>query len=83
MFLTKRVPVLLLFRGFLICFASVSSHIINTTDVIPVFYNTLLLSVLPIPLLRQVYFSSFFQAFFSCVCFVRFVQGAGRLFWRR
>ena len=40
---------------FLICFAFVSSHIMNATDVNPLFYSALLLSALPVPLLRQVY----------------------------
>ena len=55
MFLNKRVPVLFLHHVFLICFASVSSHIISATDVNPFFYSALLLSALPVPLLRQVY----------------------------
>ena len=33
MFLNKRVPVLFLHHVFLICVASVSSHIVNATDV--------------------------------------------------
>ena len=35
--------------------SSVSSHIMNATDVNPLFYSALLLSALPVPLLRQVY----------------------------
>ena len=33
MFLNKRVPVLFLHHGFLVCVASVSSHIVNAADV--------------------------------------------------
>ena len=55
MFLNKRVPVLFLYHVFLICFAFVSSHIMNATDVNPLFYSALLLSALPVPLLRQVH----------------------------
>ena len=54
---------------FLICFAFVSSHIMNATDVNPLFYSALLLSALPVPLLRQVYFFVFLRFFFR-VCFL-------------
>ena len=69
MFLNKRVPVLFLYHVFLIYFACVSSHIMNATDVNPLFYSALLLSALPVPLLRQVYFLVFLRFFFR-VCFL-------------
>ena len=37
----------------------------HATDVNPLFYSALLLSALPVPLLRQVYFLVFFGVFFS------------------
>ena len=69
MFFNKRVPVLFLYHVFLICFACVSSHIMNATDVNPLFYSALLLSALPVPLLRQVHFIVFLRFFFR-VCFL-------------
>ena len=54
---------------FLICFASVSSHLMNATDVNPLFYSALLLNALPVPLLRQVHFFVFLRFFFR-VCFL-------------
>ena len=47
--------------------SSVSSHIMNATDVNPLFYSALLLSALPVPLLRQVFFRVFFSPFFVFV----------------
>ena len=64
MFLNKRVPVSFLYHVFLICFAFVSSHIMNATYVNPLFYSALLLSALPVPFLRQVYFFVFLNFFF-------------------
>ena len=69
MFLNKRVPVLFLYHVFLICFAFASFAIMNATDVNPLFYSALLLSALPVPLLRQVYFFVFLRFFFR-VCFL-------------
>ena len=69
LFLNKRVPVLFLYHVFLICFAFVSPRIVNATDVNPLFYSALLLSALPVPLLRQVYFFVFLRFFFR-VCFL-------------
>ena len=41
----------------------------HATDVNPLFYSALLLSALPVPLLRQVYFFVFLRFFFR-VCFL-------------
>ena len=41
----------------------------NATDVNPLFHSALLLSALPVPLLRQVYFLVFLRFFFR-VCFL-------------
>ena len=65
----QACSVLFLNRVFLICFASVSSHLMNAIDVNPLFYSALLLNVLPVPLLRQVHFFVFLRFFFR-VCFL-------------
>ena len=54
----------------------------HATDVNPLFYSALLLSALPVPLLRQVYFFGVFEVLFPCLFSVRFLEGAGRVFWR-
>ena len=54
----------------------------HATDVNPLFYSALLLSALPVPLLRQVYFFSVFEVLFSCLFSARFLEGVGRVFWR-
>ena len=66
--LNKRVPVLFLHHVFLICVAFVSSHIMNATDVNPLFYSALLLSALPVPLLRHAYVFVFSSFFFRVYC---------------
>ena len=65
----QACSVLFLNRMFLIRFASVSSHLMNATDVNPLFYSALLLNALPVPLLRQVYFLMFLRIVFR-VCFL-------------
>ena len=52
--LKVHVTVLFLYHAFLTCFASVSSPIKDATDVNALFNSALLLSALPVPLLRQV-----------------------------
>ena len=54
----------------------------HATDVNPLFYSALLLSALPVPSLRQVYFFSVFEVLFSCLFSARFLEGVGRVFWR-
>ena len=54
----------------------------HATDVNPLFYSALLLSALPVPLLRQVYFFRVFEVLFSCLFSSRFLEGVGRVFWR-
>ena len=54
----------------------------HATDVNPLFYSALLLSALPVPLLRQVHFFGVFEVLFSCLFSARFLEGVGRVFWR-